>query len=38
MIPMPVFEMPLERLREYRGCSPLPGDFDAYWRAALGEL
>lgn len=38
MICVPVFEMPLERLREYRGCSPLPGDFDAYWRAALGEL
>ena len=35
---MPVFEMPLEELRHYKGCSPCPGDFKEYWREALGEL
>lgn len=35
---MPVFEMPLEQMRQYRGCSPLPGDFEAYWETALAEL
>lgn len=34
---MPVFEMPLEQMRSYRGCSPLPADFADYWRAALAE-
>lgn len=32
---MPVFEMPMEQLREYKGCSPRPADFDEYWDAAL---
>jgi len=35
---MPVFEMPLERLRTYRGINPRPDDFDEYWRRALAEL
>ena len=35
---MPVFEMPLEELRHYKGCSPCPGDFKEYWREAFGEL
>ena len=35
---MPVFEMPLDELRRYRGRNPRPADFDAYWAAALGEL
>lgn len=35
---MPVFEMPLEELRQYQGCSPKPQDFDAYWAAALADL
>lgn len=35
---MPVFEMPLDELRHYKGCSPCPGDFKEYWREALGEL
>ena len=34
---MPVFEMPLEKLWEYRGCSPKPADFDVYWTVALQE-
>lgn len=32
---MPVFEMPMEQLREYKGRSPRPADFDEYWVAAL---
>jgi cephalosporin-C deacetylase len=35
---MPVFEMPLEQLREYQGRNPKPADFDAYWDRALHEL
>jgi len=35
---MPQLDLPLEKLREYKGSSPLPGDFDAYWDKALGEL
>lgn len=35
---MPVFEMPLEQLREYKGRNPKPADFDAYWDRALQEL
>jgi cephalosporin-C deacetylase len=35
---MPVFEMPLNELRQYQGRNPRPGDFDAYWADALGEL
>ena len=34
---MPVFEMPMEKLREYTGCSPRPSDFDRYWAQALAE-
>lgn len=35
---MPSYEMPLEQLRNYKGCSPCPGDFDRYWSDALAEL
>ena len=35
---MPVLDMPLEKLRQYTGSSPLPKDFDAYWDRALAEL
>jgi cephalosporin-C deacetylase len=35
---MPVFEMPLEELRSYRGINPKPENFDEYWQRALGEL
>lgn len=35
---MPIFEMPLNDLRQYQGRNPRPGDLDAYWSAALGEL
>ena len=26
-----LIDMPLEKLREYRGRSPRPQDFDRYW-------
>lgn len=35
---MPVFEMPLQELRRYQGCSPCPADFTQYWGAALAEM
>ena len=35
---MPLIDLPLEKLREYRGRNPRPADHDAYWTAALAEL
>ena len=35
---MPVLDMPLEKLREYKGISPKPADFDEYWERALNEM
>lgn len=35
---MPMLDMPLEQLKEYKGISPRPKDFDAYWTEALAEL
>lgn len=35
---MPVFEMPLEQLRQYRGINPRPADFDLYWDTAIREM
>jgi cephalosporin-C deacetylase len=35
---MPVIDMPLERLREYKGVSPCPVDIDEYWDKALEEM
>jgi len=35
---MPVFEMPLEKLKVYQGTNPRPADFEAYWEAALAEM
>jgi len=35
---MPVFEMPLEQLKQYQGRNPRPADFDAYWDAAIEEM
>lgn len=35
---MPVFEMPLEQLRQYRGINPRPANFDQYWDAAIREM
>lgn len=35
---MPLLDKPLNELREYRGISPRPDDFDLYWEEALAEL
>jgi len=35
---MPLFDMPLDQLREYRGTNPRPPDMDAYWDRALDEM
>jgi len=35
---VPAFDLPLDELRAYAGRNPRPGDHDAYWDAALGEL
>ena len=35
---MPVVDMPLAELKQYRGMNPKPADFDAYWDAALSEV
>ena len=35
---MPILDMPIEKLREYRGTNPRPKDFDKYWDRALAEL
>lgn len=32
------FDLPLEQLRTYRGITPRPADFDAYWDKALAEM
>jgi cephalosporin-C deacetylase len=35
---VPIFDLPLDELRAYRGRNPRPADFDAYWAKALAEL
>ena len=35
---MPLIDKPLEELKVYRGLTPAPADFDAYWAEALREL
>ncbi len=35
---MPLVDMPLEKLKEYRGINPRPGDFDAYWDKSLAGM
>lgn len=35
---MPVFEMSLEELKQYRGVNPRPEDFEQYWERALEEM
>jgi cephalosporin-C deacetylase len=34
---MPVLDLPLDRLRDYRPPSTAPGDFDDFWRRTLSE-
>ena len=38
MITMPSLDMPLEKLREYKGSTPTPADFDEFWDESLKEL
>jgi len=33
-----LFDMPFEKLKEYRGINPKPDDFDVYWDKALAEM
>ena len=35
---MPVVDMPIEQLENYKGVSPKPADFDEYWEKALAEM
>jgi cephalosporin-C deacetylase len=35
---MPIIDMPLARLKTYRGKNPKPKDFDRYWEKALQEM
>ncbi len=35
---MPLVDMPLEELKEYKGRNPKPDDFEQYWERALKEL
>lgn len=35
---MPTIDKPLHELQSYRGITPVPHDFDAYWEKALREL
>jgi cephalosporin-C deacetylase len=35
---MPVFDLPLNKLKTYQGTNPRPRDFDAYWDKALKEM
>ena len=35
---MPLTDMPLEKLKKYRGRNPRPADFDRYWERALREM
>ncbi len=33
-----MFDFPLEKLKTYRGISPRPADFDAYWDQSLAQM
>ncbi|HYW81748.1 MAG TPA: acetylxylan esterase [Spirochaetia bacterium] len=35
---MPLVDMPLQELKEYKGRNPRPADHDAYWARALAEM
>lgn len=35
---MPLIDMPLDELKNYKGTNPKPADFDEYWERALAEL
>lgn len=35
---MPLIDMPLEKLKTYKGINPRPNDIDAYWDRAIAEM
>lgn len=35
---MPIIDMPVKELEQYKGINPKPVDFDAYWEKALKEM
>ncbi len=35
---MPLIDMPLAQLKEYRGVNPCPADFSAFWDASLAQM
>ena len=35
---MPLIDMSLAKLKEYKGINPRPADFDEYWNSSLDEL
>lgn len=35
---MAVIDMPLEELKQYKGISPCPADFDIFWQDSLDEM
>jgi len=35
---MPLIDMPLEQLKQYKGVNPCPADFDEYWQRGLAEM
>lgn len=35
---MPMIDMPLSKLKEYKGVNPRPADFDEFWDESLAEL
>jgi cephalosporin-C deacetylase len=35
---MPILDMPLARLKKYKGMNPRPKDFDAFWSRALKQM
>lgn len=35
---MPLIDMPLDQLKEYKGRNPRPDDFDAFWDRSLAEM
>jgi cephalosporin-C deacetylase len=37
-LPMPILDMPLAKLKTYKGMNPRPKDFDVYWDKALREM
>ena len=35
---MPLVDMPLQELLKYEGCTPVPDDFDEFWKRSLEEM